>query len=169
MTANTTCYRQPFTGDYPITQRFGKTEYSEKHTGIDYGCPSDTPILASEAGEVIYAGWRNGGYGYCVFIHHNDGNTTIYEHLNKVCVSVGQKVSQSQIIGYSGSTGNSTGPHLHFEVRDAEGKPFDPMLLPLHSSIEQPIESHQLKGADTLEWKYYGSVGPEWSTALTAI
>lgn len=146
-------FRQPFEKDFPITQYFGKTEYSDNHTGIDYGCPSDTPILASESGEVIYAGWRNGGYGNCVFILHPDGTTTIYEHLNKVSVTVGQNVEKSQVIGYSGSTGNSTGPHLHFEIRSASGKPINP-LTALHtvddSVVSQKPEKPTLHGADTL-------------------
>ena len=143
-------YRQPFEGEYGISQGFGKTEYNAHHTGIDYLCPADTPVLASESGTVIYAGWRNGGYGNCIFIKHPDGNVTVYEHLNKVGVSVGQKVKRSQVIGYSGSTGNSTGPHLHFEMQDKDGVPFDPMTM-LHSSIEAPVtDKPKLKGADEL-------------------
>lgn len=146
-------YRQPFTGDYPITQRFGETITDPKgHTGIDYACPTGTPILASEEGTVIWAGWRNGGYGYCVFLKHPDGMVTIYEHLlQDIPVQVGQQVQQSQVIGWSGSTGNSTGPHLHFELRDAEGKAVDPMYY-LHSTIEHPIHAPKpvLKGAEEL-------------------
>ena len=149
-------YRQPFEGDYGISQGFGKTEYNDNHTGIDYLCPSGTPILASEAGTVIYAGWRNGGYGYCVFIQHSDGNITIYEHLQKdIPVTVGESVRRSQLIGYSGSTGNSTGPHLHFEIRDTSGKALNPLTM-LHSSIEPPTgitpqaTKPKLKDADQL-------------------
>ena len=122
-------YRQPFSGDYPITQRYGEKITDPKgHTGIDYACPTGTPVLASSAGSVFYTGWRNGGYGYCVFLKHPDGMVTIYEHmLQDIPVQVGQQVQQSQVIGWSGSTGNSTGPHLHFEMRDAEGKAVDPM------------------------------------------
>ena len=122
-------YRQPFSGDYPITQRYGEKITDPKgHTGIDYACPTGTPVLASSAGSVFYTGWRNGGYGYCVFLKHPDGMVTIYEHmLQDIPVQVGQQVQQSQVIGWSGSTGNSTGPHLHFELRDAEGKAVDPM------------------------------------------
>ena len=147
-------YRQPFSGDYGISQGFGKTEYSKNHTGIDFLCPSGTPILASEAGKVFYTGWKNGGYGYCVFVTHPDGYTTIYEHLlADIQVSVGQQVAKGQLIGFSGSTGNSTGAHLHFEVRDSEGKPVDPMSL-LHS-VDDSVElsedkTSNLKGAETL-------------------
>lgn len=126
-------YRQPFTGSYGISQGFGKTDYSANHTGIDFLCPAGTPILASEAGNVFFAGWKPGGYGYCVFLQHPDGMVTIYEHLLKdIPVTVGQAVQRGQVIGYSGSTGNSTGPHLHFEMRDASGQAVNPMRY-LHS------------------------------------
>lgn len=138
-------YRQPFKGDYPISQRFGETITDRSgHTGIDYACPAGTPVLASEVGKVMFAGWREGGYGYCVFVNHSDGMTTIYEHLLKdIPVTVGQTVYRGQVIGYSGSTGNSTGPHLHFEMRDLYGKAIDPMNM-LHSVIDgMPGETSQ--------------------------
>ena len=109
-------YRQPFEGEYPISQEYGKTPYNANHTGIDYACPAGTPILASEAGTVMQAGWLYGGWGECVIIQHADGIATLYAHLSQVVVKVGEHVERSQIIGYSGSSGNSTGPHLHFEV-----------------------------------------------------
>ena len=148
-------YRQPFSGDYGISQGFGKTDYSANHTGIDFLCPAGTPILASEAGNVFFAGWKPGGYGYCVFLQHPDGMVTIYEHLLKdIPVTVGQHVERGQLIGYSGSTGNSTGPHLHFEMRDADGKAVNPMRY-LHNTIDEPVgvPEHQdqpLFGADAL-------------------
>jgi len=147
-------YRQPFEGSYGISQGFGKTEFSQNHTGIDYLCPAGTPVLASEEGNVFFSGWKPGGYGYCVFLQHPDGLVTVYEHLLKdIPVTVGQYVSRSQVIGYSGSTGNSTGPHLHFEIRDAGGQPVNPMRI-LHSSIEPAIGAEPsgapLKSADAL-------------------
>jgi hypothetical protein len=153
-------YRQPFEGSYIITQPYGGTDTSAFHTGIDYGCPEGTPILASEAGTVKFAGWDSTGYGYCVIIQHADGNATLYAHLKMVVVKAGQKVERSQVIGYSGTTGNSTGPHLHFEARHTWNdyrSHFDPMSLPLHSSIEAPKDNTPkpapkpvLKGADAL-------------------
>lgn len=85
------------------------------HTGLDIYVPLGTSVRASCAGTVTYSGW-NGGYGVCVIIDHGNGVTTKYAHLNQTDVSVGQQVSQGQRVGLSGSTGNSTGPHLHFEV-----------------------------------------------------
>ena len=153
-------YRQPFEGGYQITQNYGEAGTSAYHTGIDYACPEMTPILASEAGTVMFAGWDKTGYGNCVIIRHSDGNATLYAHLSIVTVTLGEQVQRSQVIGYSGSTGNSTGPHLHFEARRVWNdytSHFDPMLLPLHSSIEEPIETEPipmpkpaLQGADAL-------------------
>lgn len=154
-------YRQPFEGSYPISQGYGDTDTSAFHTGIDYACPTGTPILASEAGTVMFAGWDNTGYGNCVIIQHKDGKATLYAHLQSISVKVGQKVKRSQVIGYSDSTGNSTGPHLHFEARKTWNdykSHFDPTSLPLHSSIEPAnngstapitVPDKHLKGADS--------------------
>lgn len=90
--------------------------------GIDYGAPKGTPIVASAAGDVIIArsGGYGGGYGSYVVISHNNGTQTMYAHMSKVLVSAGDFVSQGQIIGLVGSTGRSTGNHLHYEVRGAK-------------------------------------------------
>ena len=126
-------YRQPFDGNYPVSQQYGeKTTNPKGHAGIDYACPEGTPILASAEGIVVFAGWDNTGYGNCVIIQHNDNNATLYAHLSRICVVLRQKVEQGQVIGYSGNTGNSTGPHLHFEIRrnwkDADSH-FDPSTV----------------------------------------
>ena len=89
------------------------------HTGMDIGCPVGTAIRASKAGTVTTAlnyGW-NYGYGKTVVINHGNGQVTRYAHMSNVTASVGQYVQQGQIIGYSGNTGNSSGPHCHFEIR----------------------------------------------------
>ena len=127
-------YRQPFSKEWPITQRYGETYTSSFHTGIDYGCPLNTPILASADGVVVYAGWDKTGYGNMVILLHPDGRATLYAHLSSIYVKLGEKVKQGSLLGHSGSTGNSTGPHLHFEARrqwqDYKSH-FDPMALPL--------------------------------------
>ena len=94
------------------------------HSGMDIGCQYGDAVWASDGGTVILAGW-NGGYGNCIIIDHGyvngDTYSTLYGHLSSIGVSVGQSVSQGQYIGAVGSTGNSTGPHLHFEIRNSSG------------------------------------------------
>ena len=94
------------------------------HSGIDIGADYGSPIAAAQAGTVEYAGWIS-GYGNAVIINHGGGITTLYGHNQSLAVSVGQQVSQGETIAYCGSTGNSTGPHCHFEVRQ-NGEPVSP-------------------------------------------
>ena len=92
------------------------TKARTKHMGVDIPGSLDTPIYASRSGKVIFAGY-SGGYGNLVIVRHDKGYTTYYGHLNKITTRVGAKVGQGTMIGKMGSTGNSTGCHLHFEVR----------------------------------------------------
>ncbi|PWM67309.1 MAG: peptidase M23 [Eubacteriales Family XIII. Incertae Sedis bacterium] len=94
------------------------------HTGLDIGAPTNTTIVASNAGTVIKAGWNN-SYGYMVMIDHGGGIVTLYAHNSSLLVKQGDVVYKGQAISKSGSTGNSTGPHLHFEVR-VNGQYVDP-------------------------------------------
>ncbi len=98
-----------------LTSPFGP-RWGRMHKGIDIGAPLGTPMYASDGGEVIYAGWMS-GYGYLVQIDHKNGYVTYYAHASKLHVKVGEKVAQGDLIADMGSTGNSTGSHLHFEVR----------------------------------------------------
>ena len=88
---------------------------STYHKGVDWAVPTGTAVYASCGGTVSKAGWGS-GYGYVVYIDHEDGRQTRYGHLSKVLVKAGQKVKQGDRIALSGSTGISTGPHLHFEI-----------------------------------------------------
>jgi murein DD-endopeptidase MepM/ murein hydrolase activator NlpD len=108
----------------PITSPFGM-RWGRLHPGIDIGASMGTPIHAAASGTVVYAGWMT-GYGNLTVIDHGGGIATAYGHQSKLDVSVGQQVTQGQEIGLIGSTGFSTGPHLHFEVR-VNGVPVDPM------------------------------------------
>lgn len=99
-----------------------RTQGIHGHNGIDIGAKTGTPIYASAAGTVIVAssGSWSGGYGNNVVIKHPNGTQTLYAHMSRVATSVGSNVAQGEVIGYVGSTGKSTGPHLHFEVRGAK-------------------------------------------------
>ena len=105
-----------------ITSSYGVREHPiqgvvKQHTGLDIGgAPLGAPVVAAADGIVTYAGWL-GGYGNCVMINHGDGMVTLYGHGNEVLTEVGKQVKQGDIIMALGSTGNSTGPHCHFEVR----------------------------------------------------
>ena len=106
----------PLPGVTYISDEFGG---ARGHGGMDIAGPVMTEIVAAESGTVIRA-WTQDewgmGWGYHVYIYHNDTYSTLYAHMNQVAVSTGQYVTQGQVIGYEGSTGDSTGPHLHFEV-----------------------------------------------------
>jgi len=104
-----------------ITSEFGfrihpLTGIYTGHTGIDIGCSMNSPVYAAEGGTVILSEWY-GGYGYAVVIDHGNGLSTLYGHNDYLIANVGDKVSRGQVVASSGSTGWSTGPHLHFEVR----------------------------------------------------
>ena len=104
---------------YTITSPFGMRTHpilgtQRLHNGIDMACTQGTPIYATRAGTVTVASYQAGGAGYYVSINHLDGFSSIYMHMTNYVVSAGQSVSQGQLIGYVGSTGLSTGPHLHF-------------------------------------------------------
>ena len=101
--------------NYVFTSGFGP-RWGTTHCGIDLAVPTGTSVKAAADGNVIQSGW-NGGYGISVYIQHDDGSITRYGHMSETLVSVGQRVSQGDLIGLSGSTGDSTGPHVHFEIR----------------------------------------------------
>ena len=114
----------------PITSPFGWRihpilGYRKFHTGVDFGVGYGTPIRAADSGTVIYATWM-GGYGNVIIVDHGNGLSTLYAHQSSLAVGIGTRVSRGQTIGYVGSTGFSTGPHLHFEAR-VNGNPVDPM------------------------------------------
>jgi len=113
-----------------ITSRFGPRVHPifgdvRTHTGIDFRAATGTPVRAAGVGTVVYAGPR-GGYGNTVIIDHGNSLATLYAHLSSIAVGNGTRVARGQLVGRAGSTGYSTGPHLHFEVR-ARGVPVDPL------------------------------------------
>jgi murein DD-endopeptidase MepM/ murein hydrolase activator NlpD len=107
-----------------LTQGFHST-----HKALDFGVPLGTPVKATMNGKVVYAGWNNEGYGNLVIVE-NGPYKTYFAHLSKIPVSLGQQVQAGSIVGISGSTGNSTGPHVHYEVR-FNGVAIDPTSFTL--------------------------------------
>lgn len=151
-------YRQPFEGSFPITQKYGEyiqgVTVGKAHTGIDYGCPIGTPIVASADGIVMAAGWDITGFGFRVILQHADGRATLYAHLETIRVDLNQQISQGCLLGFSGHTGKCTGPHLHFEARNKWNdylSHFDPMKLPLMSVDDTIGQPAHLKGADSFK------------------
>lgn len=105
--------------DWPTRGRISSTfgpRWGKMHNGLDIAVPSGTPIRAAGDGRVSFAGW-NGGYGILVIVDHGNGVETRYAHNSRLNVKVGQQVERGQVVSYSGNTGVSTGPHLHFEIR----------------------------------------------------
>ncbi len=128
---------------YVITSGFGIRFHPilkkyRPHHGVDYAAPYGTKVRSVGDGKVIFAGWR-GGYGKTVIIRHGKGYITTYAHLSRIYVKKGQNVKQGQIIGAVGSTGLSTGPHLHFEVR-RHGRLLNPLRLNLKPEKPLPEE-----------------------------
>lgn len=112
--------------DYRLTARFGEYGlWASAHTGLDFAAPSGTPIRAVAGGTVTSAGY-DGSYGNKTVVTLEDGTELWYAHQTSFGVSVGDTVRSGEVIGYVGSTGNSTGPHLHLEVRPGAGDPVDP-------------------------------------------
>jgi len=108
-------YKKPFIGGH-------KTQGLHGYNGVDYGMPVGNSLYAAASGVVIISknSGYNGGYGKYIVIQHPNNTQTVYGHMSDTAVFVGQKVTQGQLIGYSGNTGKSTGPHLHFEIRGAK-------------------------------------------------
>ncbi|WP_120716008.1 M23 family metallopeptidase [Tsuneonella amylolytica] len=113
-----------------LTSRFGMRSHPvlggrRMHSGIDLAAAAGSPVAAPAAGIVSFANW-NGGYGLLVTVEHGNGVQTRFAHLSRLMVSPGQRVERGQLLGLVGSTGRSTGPHLHYEVRQS-GRPVDPL------------------------------------------
>ena len=100
---------------YKITQKFNSFK-KPPHLGIDLKAPLGTVVLSSQSGRVVYAGQEFTGYGKVIIIEHDSRWTSLYSHLSQIKTKLGQKVKQGQVIGEVGSTGRSSGPHLHFEI-----------------------------------------------------
>ena len=131
--------------------------YNKMHKGVDFAAPSGTPIFAAGNGVIEYAG-RNGGYGKYIRIRHDSTYKTAYAHLKsyKKGISSGVRVKQGDVIGYVGSTGKSTGPHLHYEII-VNGVQINPALLKLPSG--RKLNEQQLNEFKSLVLKIDEEVG----------
>ncbi|MCC6147304.1 MAG: M23 family metallopeptidase [Anaerolineaceae bacterium] len=144
----------PLPQPFPVSQRFGENPQWYKrfgiatgHNGIDYAAPARTPVLASAGGIVIKTGFDPEGYGNYIKIAHGSNYVSLYAHLEEIQVRNTQLVESGRQIGLSGSTGFSTGPHLHFEIRDKDNAAIDPepLLLPVISNPPQEGEKSNLQ------------------------
>lgn len=122
--------------DVQITSRFG-TRGDDHHDGIDLRAPTGTPVLAAAPGKVIYSGSKIRGYGKMVVLKHDAKLSTIYAHNSKLYVKQGQQVRRGQRIALSGNTGRSTGPHVHFEIREGVTAINPASLLPSPSIVRE--------------------------------
>ena len=113
------------------------------HNGVDVAAPHGAPIVAAASGRVVSAGW-SGGYGRRIAIQHGDGLQTTYAHMSRMAVAPGASVRQGQVIGYVGSSGLSTGPHLHYEVH-RNGRLVNPLSVKLTQSPLQGEELHAFR------------------------
>lgn len=122
--SNSGKFMHPLNGGGRLTSNYG-SRWGSFHRGLDIAAPAGTPIYAAAAGTVTYSGYNNGGFGKLIIIDHNNGYQTYYAHCSSLYAQVGQKVSKGQNIAGVGSTGNSTGNHVHFEIRSG-GTPINP-------------------------------------------
>ncbi|MEM8778078.1 MAG: M23 family metallopeptidase [Cyanobacteria bacterium P01_G01_bin.49] len=122
-TPQQTGYKWPTFG--VVTSGFGK-RFKQMHTGVDIAGPIGTPIFAAASGVVVSAGWSPQGLGNLVTIRHGDGTLSLYGHNERILVRQGQQIEQGEQISEMGSTGNSTGPHLHFEIHPQGRSPVNP-------------------------------------------
>jgi murein DD-endopeptidase MepM/ murein hydrolase activator NlpD len=150
----------------PIGDGFGHPG-GRRHDGIDFVVPAGTPIRAAGRGTVTFAGWNSGGYGNFVIVKHRLGWDTRYAHMSRIVAYVGEPVSGGTLLGYVGSTGYSTGPHLHFETR-LNGVPMNPILRLLAtvasrnavaSALERGAAGRAHEGCDPQKLRQQGVTG----------
>lgn len=121
-------FRYPFAGTWPVSSGFGPRG-GGMHTGTDFAIPSGVEILAANDGQVIYVAYEAGGAGNTVTIAGADGWQSRYHHLERWAVEYGQPITAGELVGWCDSTGASSGPHLHFEIRSDPGTPVDPLPI----------------------------------------
>jgi murein DD-endopeptidase MepM/ murein hydrolase activator NlpD len=143
----------------PIGDPFGAPRNGYTHTGVDFPEPEGTPIAAAGVGTVIYAAYNGGGYGDLVVIQHRLGYTSWYGHISRITAYVGEDVVGGTRIGYVGSTGDATGPHLHFEVRHYD-TPINPVPLLLAAVASRAPDPEGGRGSGECEGLWRGTRKP---------
>jgi peptidoglycan hydrolase-like protein with peptidoglycan-binding domain len=151
----------------PMGDGFGFVS-GRNHTGIDFPEPLGTPIGAAGRGVVTFAGWNSGGYGYLMVIRHRLGYETWYAHQSRFAVGVGASVAGGVRIGYVGSTGRSTGPHLHFEVRH-NGAPINPLPYLLSATSLKPFAKPSHSGLECAARPYIRGVRGDSANPRNAV
>ncbi|MFM7671965.1 MAG: peptidoglycan DD-metalloendopeptidase family protein [Bacteroidota bacterium] len=140
-----------------------KWRWGRQHHGVDLGLKTGEPIYAAWDGVVRYAQWNNGGYGNCVVIRHKNGLETLYGHMSKLLVSPNQYVTSGDIIGLGGSTGHSSGPHLHFEIRYKDFS-INPELIIDYDTRTLRLDTFQFVRANIKGTRYSGDINAAPST-----
>lgn len=160
-----------------LTSSFGNRMMNGKeqhHAGVDIAVPENTPITSTQGGKVTFAG-ALGGYGNAIEIQHDNGYKSLYGHLNSISVKQGDTVTKGQQIGLSGSTGKSTGPHLHFELTDSSGKKINPATLiselnvPKNSSLQMANVDKKLPKPPEQPPKSYDIISYDMSNMMADI
>ncbi len=134
-----------------------KMRWGRQHHGIDLGLKVGDPVYSAWDGIVRYAQWNKSGYGFCVVVRHKNGLETLYAHLSKLLVSPNQYVSSGDMVGLGGSTGRSTGPHLHFEIRYKDFS-INPDLLIDYSTRTLRVDTFQFERAKIKGTRYSGDI-----------
>jgi murein DD-endopeptidase MepM/ murein hydrolase activator NlpD len=144
---------------FPVAGLFGPRG-DRFHTGLDFGAPAGAPVAVARPGRVTYAGWHPGGWGNLVSVAHGAGVLTMYAHLSRITVRVGQRVEARAVVGAVGSSGNSSGPHLHFEVQ-LRGAAVDPVSA-LAGNLGSGARGRPLRRR---RWSLFGSPASEGLSA----
>jgi hypothetical protein len=144
-------YRAPLLESIPVTSPFG-WRGDHMHTGVDFGAPMGTPVWCGDDGFVRYLAYEAGGAGNTVTVEHVDGETR-YHHLDSFACTQGQTMWRGDVVGYVGTTGASTGPHLHYEIR-LGGEPVDPLPLITYTDDELVEPAPEPEEVDTVYVKF---------------
>jgi murein DD-endopeptidase MepM/ murein hydrolase activator NlpD len=144
-----------------------KWRWGRQHHGVDLGLRTGDPIYAAWEGVVRYAQWNKSGYGNCVVVRHKNGLETLYAHLSKISVSPNQYINSGDLIGLGGSTGRSTGPHLHFEIRYKDFS-INPELIIDYSTRQMKLDTFHFVRANISGVRYSGDINAKNTSPISS-